>query len=407
METLNETTGLIKFEEVTSIMHGASEVMEKNQNLLAKAKDKAKTLLDTVEAEGMNDEIDAELNKWQVNAKIALEKMNERRTPITQMMTRIAKLYTGLENEIDPSKADSFYSKIQLKRNAYAKQKAEAARAKEQEILRAQAKEKEKINIQSEVERQIRASYQERLLLHKQAAQGKFNALTLENLTDTTAAIKAIKLNYPHDKFLEIPVNVTYVYHDKTEAAGIIFDVRENLFSELSINFRENMEDIQRNILELIPSRKRELEEIAKSSKEQAEELRRQAQLRQEQEAARLREEAEEAKQADAEAIKTNETIAVTGSLFDTQAQLAEAKENTGKSRQGYQVNIYSMSGWMAIAAFWFSKEGAKTDPLTAGKKSLDQMKAFCEKHAHKTNEKVIHADVVYEEEFKAIATKG
>lgn len=38
-------------------------------------------------------------------------------------------------------------------------------------------------------------------------------------------------------------------------------------------------------------------------------------------------------------------------------------------------------------------------------KKTGNQMKAFCEKHANKTSEKIDHEHVIYEDDYKAIAT--
>lgn len=403
--TENPQAGLIKIEEVTSIMASAGDVLAKNENLVKLAADKGQTYLDTIEGNGMTDEIDAELNSWQVKAKQALDIMNTRRSPITQMMTQIAKVFTGLEAKIDPAKADSVYAKIQAHRNAYAKQKAENQKAKEAEILRQQNIAKEKIEIKAKVESQIRETYQNKLYAFKQAAQNKFNEMTLDNIIETTEALKGLKMLYPRDKFLELPVTINSNYIDKAELAPVIYDVRISLYDEIAANFRENMEDIQQHLLNLIPSRKAELEEIARADKKKQKELQDAAFLRQQQENKRLQEETESAKLADASNVNLKQQIENTGNLFETQAQLAEVSENAGPVRQGYKITVMSMSGWGAIFLFWFEKEGQKMDAATAGKKTLDQMKSFCEKHGHKTNEKIDHIHIVYEEEYKAVAT--
>lgn len=408
MSTITETqqTGLIKVEEITSIMVNAGDVLAKNENLVKLASDKGQTYLDTIEGHGMNDEIDAELNAWQVKAKTALEIMNNRRSPITQMMTQIAKVFTGLEAKIDPAKPDSVYSKIQAHRNAFAKQKAEAQRAKEQEILKAQNIAKEKIELKAKIEQQVREIYQNKLYAFKKSANDKFNELTLVNIYKTIEDLQAIKTLYPRDKFNEISVTVVSLYLEKAELAGLIFDTRAGLYDELAANFRENMEDIRQSLLNLVPSRKAELEEIANASKAEQKRLQDEAFLRQQAEDQRLKDEANQAKLNDEANVNLQKQIATTGNLFETTAALAEVKENSGPVRQGYKITIMSPAGWGAIFLFWFANEGQKMEASAMGKKTLDQMKAFCEKHAHKTTEKVDHIHVVYEEDYKAVAVK-
>jgi hypothetical protein len=405
--TENTQTGLIKIEEVTSIMAGAGDVLAKNEKLAAAAFNKGQAYLDTIEGGEMNDDLDKELNEWQVKAKQALEIMNGRRSPITQMMTQIAKVFTGLEGKLDPAKADSVYSKIQVHRNAYAKKKIEAQRAKEAEILKQQNVAKEKIEINSKVESQIREAYQNKLYVFKQAAQDKFNQITLDNISEITEALKGLKMVYPRDKFLELPVNVISLYMDKAELAPVIYEVRTSLYDELSANFRENMEDIQHHLLNLIPSRKLELQEIARADKAKQKELQDAAFLRQQQESKRLQDEADQAKLNDAANVNLKQQIETTGNLFETQAQLAEISEDAGKVRQGYKITVKDMSGAGAIFLFWYEKEGQFKPVDEWMKKTGAQMTAFCEKYAHKNDERIVHKSVVYEEDYKAIATKA
>ncbi len=404
--TENTQTGLIKIEEVTSIMAGAGDVLAKNEKLAAAATNKGQTYLDTIEAGEMTDELDKELNEWQVKAKQALDIMNGRRAPITQMMTQIAKVFTGLEGKLDPSKPDSIYSKIQAHRNAYAKKKIEAQRAKEAEILKQQNVAKEKIEIKAKVESQIREAYQNKLYAFKQAAQNKFNEMTLDNITEIMDYLKGLKMVYPRDKFLELSVNVISLYMDKAELAPVIYEVRTALYDELSANFRENMEDIQQHLLNLVPSRKAELEEIAKADKAQQKRLQDEAFARQQAENKRLQEEAAQAKLNDAANVNLKQQIETTGNLFETQAQLAEVSEDTGKVRHGYKITVKDMAGAGAIFLFWYEKEGQYKSVDEWMKKTGAQMTAFCEKYAHKNDEKIVHKSVVYEDDFKAVAVK-
>lgn len=395
--------------EVTEIMAGAGLILDKNENLALKAVKGAEELLDTIEGQGMSEEIDAALNAWQVKAKEAIGLMNMRRSPITQIMTRIAKHFTELENKLDPSKSESVYSKVQAQRNAWAKQKAIEAKEKEAEILKQQNIAKEKVSFKALVETHIRTIYNGKLLTFKQHAVKIYNNLTIQNVAEVKAAINDVKVNYPLDAFNKIePASAVAYYLPAEDQNEIIVAVRDNLYDELSANFRENMEAEKERLLDLIPSRVNELKEIAKAGEAKKKELEAEAErrrvaddLRQKQEAA-----AQEAK--DKANIAANIQMETATTLFDTAAQLAQVKEeSTGKAREGYKINVLNAAGWGAIFMFYFEKEGQKLDVETFGKKSLNQMKTFCEKHAMKENEQISSDALQYEEVFKAVATKG
>lgn len=387
-------------------MTGAGTVLTKNANLVDLCVNKGQTYLDTIEGQEMTDEIDAELNDWQIKAKKALEIVNARRSPITQIMARMSKAFTSLEAKIDPAKPESVYSKIQARRNAFAKKKADEVKAKEQQILKKQNHDKEIIDLKSKIEAQIREAYQNKLLEFKSFYSDKLNNASLETFDKVTKTVNELIVNYPYEKFYLLPISVIPVYVDKAELAEIVMDCRVKLYDELSVNFRENMEDHKRILLDQLPSKKKELETIAKAGAEKKAELELQAKQRQLDEQKRLQDEADNAKKKDSQNIELQKQIATSNTLFDAAAQLSDAKgSNTGQVRQGYKISVSSPAGWGAVFLFWFDKEGQKMKPEDMGKKSLDQMKTFCEKYAHKHNEKIDHESVTYEDEYKAVAT--
>lgn len=408
---MSTTTEVQKIDvtEIASTMQGAGEVLSKNENLALKAVTGAERLLDTIEAEGMNDEIDAALNDWQVKAKQAVKVMNDRRSPITQIMTRMARFFTEQEGKLDPAKADSVYSKIQQKRNAWAKQKAEEAKKREQEILHQQNIAKERVSFKADAESHIRRIYGEKLLAFKQFAVKIYNSLSLENVDEVKKSLAAVKINYPVDKFNEIePADAFAVYLSAEDQKQIIVEVRDALYDELSANFRENMEAEKERLLDLIPSRVNELKEIAKAGAEQKKKMEEEAERRRLADEARQKQEAAEQAKRDQEAIAAKTQMETATTLFDTSAKLAEIKEDsTAKVRQGYNIIVNENAGWGAIFMFYFEKQAGSLTVEDFGKKTGNQMKAFCEKHAHKTGEKVVSAHLVYEEDFKAVASKG
>ncbi|PPK99035.1 hypothetical protein [Parapedobacter indicus] len=401
-----QTSEIIKFEEINGLMMSAPEVLQKNQSLNAKAVAKATALRDTIEGQGMSDELDSELNKWMSSAKDADALLKQRRSPITQIANQLIKAFTSLEHPFDATKKDSFYSVFQVYRNGWAKKKADEQKAKEAEILRRQNIEKEKITLKAEIERQVREAYSHKLYEWKNWVNNVLVNMTLQNFDESRAKLENLTIDYPRDKFLMLPVNVTAIYLHVTESGKLIGDIKESLYQELSANFHENMEDLKQRTIDQLPSKKRELENMAKASAEQKALLEAQAEKRRQEEADKLKAEQEAQQKADAARIEAEKQLQTAGTLFDSAAQLAEVKEDAGKVRQGYNIEVLNPAGWGAIFFFWFEKEGQSMNVADMEKKTFKQLKTFCEKYAHKHGEKIANEAVVYEEEFKAVVTK-
>ena len=99
-ETVQTANLPIKVEEFTNIIQAAPDMLSKNQASVARCNDAGKTLLDTIEGIGEinNDDLDAKVADFIDKAKVTVKKMNERRSPLTQFLTRVAKEFTTLEN---------------------------------------------------------------------------------------------------------------------------------------------------------------------------------------------------------------------------------------------------------------------------------------------------------------------
>lgn len=406
MQTETQTTELIKFEEINSLIASAPDVLAKNQSLHDKAVNKAISLLDTVEAEGMNDELDAELNDWMVKAGQALKINNQRRSPLTQMLTQVAKVFTSLEAPFDGTKKDSYYARFQILRNGYAAEKAKIQREKEAAILKQQNIDKEKISIKAEIELQIRNSYYDKLQAFKKYWTDFFNNTTLETLKANKEKIENIKLDYPKDKFNELPVKVYPVYLDNVEKDRLIGVARVELYQELSANFRENMESLRDDLKDKFPSKKRELEAIAKAGAEEKARLEELARNRQLAEQKLAEEEAEKKRKEAEKQVEMNKQMETAGTLFDTAAQLEEVKESTGKVKASYKISVTDATGWGHIFLFWCEKEGYSLTEAQIEKKTFKQLKTFCEKWANKHDEFIDHDSIEYYEDLKAVVTK-
>lgn len=400
-----EKQGLIKFEEVSSTLMQAGDILAKNSILSLSAQKAAQFLLDTVEAEGMTDELDAKINEWQVKAKQALVKNNERRTPITQLLTRISREFTALENPLDSSKPDSLFSQLQKHRNSFAAQKEKERKAKEAEILRKQNVEKERIQITADVENQIRSIYSDKLLQFRTGVTEILSSMTLENYAEKAEKIKGIAVDYPRDKFNEITPNVFPAYLDSVELERIIIATRVKLYDELSANFRENMEVDKQAAIDELPSKKKELERLAKASAAEAEQIKAQQAERERLAKAKLKLEQEEAEKQAKAKIEAEKAMNNAQTLFDTTAQIAEIND-TAKVKKSYVIEVADVAGWGYVFMLYYEKVGINMNIEDLGKKTLNQMKKEIEKIANKNGEMLDHPSIRYVEDVKAVVTK-
>ena len=396
---------IIKTEEVTSIMATAPDVLVKSQTLLDKATAKAQSLIDTA-ASGMSDDLDAELNKWQINAKKALTILNTDRTPITQLMTKVAKVFTGMEAKLDPAKPDSFYTKIQNIRNGYAAEKIRIQRQKEAEIQKQQNVKNEKNEIYAKVELSIRNTFNDLLLTTKTQVNNFFEGAKLETFADVSKRLKEMEVVLKIDKWNAFKVQLQAVYLTQEEIENIILNVKTSLFDELAAVYRENMEVIQQEVLDKLPTKKLELEALAKANDEERERLEAERLKRIQEEEDKLKAEAAQANAEDAKKVNSQKEVEAVQNLFDAQAAFADVQAGTN-AKEGYNIEVKNYAGWQQIAAFWFQREGKTLSADKFDKKTLGQMKAFAEKSALKDDKERIESNhLVYHEVFKAVTTK-
>lgn len=404
--TTLDSKEIIKFEEVSSTLMQAEPVLLKNRNLFEKAETKALALLDTIEAEGMSDEMDSEINKWQGSAKKALSINNERRTPITQILTKIAAEFTSLENPLNPQKTDSYYSKLQNHRNSWAKHKQELQRQKEAEILKKQNEEKERLDLKSEAEKLIRDAYTKKLYSFKAYISKTLNEMSLDNFAESKEKISKLKIDYPRDAFNKLECLLSAKFIDSTEVERIINTTRINLYDELSANFRENMEVDKQEALDKLPSKKRELERIAKADAETAARLKEEAEKRKKAEEKLLKDQQEEAERQAKLKLQQEQDMNNAQTLFDAQAEISVLNESAGKTKSSYVINVLNHQGWLMIFANYFEHFGNALDLETVGKKSLNQMKKDVEKLANSKGIFIEHESIEYVEDVKAVHTK-
>ena len=100
-------TAIIKQENVELIVRNAPLSYQENLISHDRCIEYGQTLLDTIGGGQMTDELDQKAADYIERAKKTVKKMNEKRSPVTRLFDEIRTVYTGLENDIDPSRPGS------------------------------------------------------------------------------------------------------------------------------------------------------------------------------------------------------------------------------------------------------------------------------------------------------------
>ena len=434
METSNE---LVPVQDFKVIIEAAPTALQINQDKIQKAVTAGEALLKQIETDGMSDELDEKCNGYLVKLKNTYTDLFDRRKPLTEMFDRIRSVFTDSGSQIDTKRKDNVYGKIQAKRNEYATQKAVEQKKREEEAARKLAKDKELINVKFKIETLIREAFSKQLETSKRNLISCFEDITLEDWDAKVKLFREFPLSYRTEDFDSIKIgnqlSAIYLTQDelrvmvgnyKTDSAANYSLEYQNgmtsLLNELNIKLNSKKEELKAIAVQKLRAEeesrkaaaekdeklKKELEEKARLAKVEQERMEREAEERKRQEEVRLQEEAEKKRLADEAQAESNKTMELTNTLFNNEVQLAEAATDA-KAIESYEIEVKNAPAWLLIVSFYFEKEGKKLDVETLGKKSLNQMKKFCESHYKKTNEKIDNQYIAYNPVYKVRAAKS
>lgn len=433
-------------------------ILKNNSERRDKAILVGKNILTTIQQSGgLDSELDERCNNYLVNCRTALTEMNATRKGVTQIMDELKKMYTTVEAELDVKKAGSIPYQIQEERNIYAKKIAEEAEKKRKELETAKRKADEEISLKSEVLKKISERLINKIFDYKTKVQNTFNNITLLDFDIKSSSLINHDVNISRESIIKIidVISMTGLYHSTEEVKRIVVAEIENYdYQRFQEEWVAEITELKNDLIQKLSSKKTELEEqkriadeaekarieaekaekerqeaIAKAGAEEkkrlekeAEEARkleaeRQAILleqkaeadrlqkeREQEEANRLQKEIEDAKRKADEEAELKKQGELTMNMFTQEAELADIQE--ANARQGYEIAVSHPVGFTQLFAFWFEREGKNLGIDQLEKKSLGQIKSFCEKHAHKTGEKIDSKFLKYKETFKAVNKK-
>lgn len=402
MSTENQ---LVKFEEVTELVSTAPQTLNQNRNSVARCNDMGKTLLDTIESVGEidSDDLDNEVSAYINKAKITVRNMNTRRSPLTQLLTRIAKEFTTLENEINPTTKDSIPARLQAYRDKYAAKKIAQQKAIEEAERRRQATENEKLEYRTELTLSMQKYYTVFFEERAVELENLFAGLTLSNFDKQSKQVVEFSTEYnASEHFKGFRDDFRFVYLQNDDINKIKVEVVPPLLEDCKKRFRDDIQSMKDDLVIRLPSKRKDLERIEELRKQDAEAAARAEEATRKREEEEQKKREEEQKKREAEEKLRLEAQAAQADIFASFNQTAAAAPTTiSTAKVTKKINVHNAKGFLEVYQMWFIGEGA-TLPLAELEKIHKKMITFCEKKANKDDEFIQSAFVEYVDEVKA-----
>lgn len=370
---------IVRRDSIATIAQAGPESYRTNSISCQRCTDAGQMLLDEAIRSGMNDDLDRRIAAYIEKARKTLRVMNERRAPVTKLFDQVRSEFTALENAVDPAKSGSVPYQLTQHRNAYAARKHEEAERRRQAELAARehtrARESYRADVTTDFRRAFNATVNDLV--------GKFvhlnKSVTLKNFQSVVDTLSAYPASLPADWQPDIqvrkPVNIS-----DDEALQIRQEVLSSLMPEFDERYIYEVVEVRRDILERLPSKRIELEEIARADAADAERRRAEIAAREAAEAARLEQERRQAEDDARRRAELDKANAEVGGLFSVaKAEQAYAP----KTKVSKKIRVSDQSAFLAILALWWKHEGASLSVEELSKIFKKQI-SFCEKIATK-----------------------
>lgn len=399
----NNNLPILREENVQMIAQSAPDTYNTNALSSQRCADYGEKLLAEIQRGGMTDALDKQCADYIDKSRRTLKAMNERRSPITKLFDQIRSEFTGMENAIDPTKKDTVPYKIQQTRNAYAAKKREEAERARQEEMRRQQREQALNRYKQESEDDYRRQF-DNLVTEKINELTSLNkSLTVENYDEVCNKIKGFNITLGNEWFQQCQCHAHKPYEVTDAEAN---EIRQSILNRLSKQFKEQFQaevgEYRDTITDALPSKKKELERMAKANAEEQARIKAELEAREAAETRRLDEE-RRCKEEEAKAAKQVQQSANEMDGLFAQNAVATPVGYQPKTSVKQKIVCANADGILAAVSMWWSKEGQFL-PIEELSKIFKKQLTFCEKVANdKDNPEFINSPFVrYEEEVKA-----
>lgn len=397
------STELIKVEEFTSLMKSAPDALGKNQKSIANCNSAGQAILDTIQGEGMTDELDAKAAEYLKKVNVTITNMKSRRAPVTQLFDRIRSIFTTDEKAIDPKDKTTIPGKIAAERDRYAALKREEERRKQQEMQRQANIEKEKGTYRLAIEQAINTHMSSYFAEQQKNLSHIWESITLATFELKEKSIRGWSTLYPREHFDTFNKDIVTYYLDAQTKENIKAEILSNKYSAFSQQYKFDMEDLRQSFIDRLSSKKQELieeEELRKKDAEAAAKAEAERKQREEEERKQRELEIQQKEHEQQQKAESSIQSAQMNSLFATAA--ASVTTRVSKAKVTERIKILHPAGFLEVYQMWWINEGQNLT-IEELEKIHKKMISFCEKKANSDDEMKIKSKYIrYEEEVKA-----
>ncbi|WP_141672809.1 hypothetical protein [Flavobacterium crassostreae] len=398
------TTDIATQDQLQEVVIKGSEVLKSSELRVSKAISVGNKLLAEIQENGMSAQLDERANKFLVNCRTAKTDIENQRKPITAFFDTIRKQFTEIEGKLDPKKAEALPAAIQFYRDDYVKQ-IKAKEAEKQRIAQMKIdKEKEIIDIKSSLEIQLSKHVNNHISDRKQKLQDSFNNINLQNFAEKSKALKTLAIEYQrshYDLFSPNWSRKLVTQEETTELLNAFIESKD--FDLIAVVVVDEIRKFKDELIEKLPSLKTSLDEMAKAGEEEQKRLAAEKSKREAAAQAKIKSDAEIKNKADAEAAEIKKTADQTNAMMNN----LELNDTVApEARDGFKLKLLNKTAIAEIFTFWFQREGITLTLEELEKKSIAQMKAYCEKVGHKSGDLIVSENLKYEPVYKAVNRK-
>ncbi len=391
-------SNLIQIEKFEVELRSAGTILKENSESVKKATEFGNSILDNFKKYGVNDQSYKLGNDYLTRIKKTVQTMNEKRKPITQFLTEIAKQFTSLENEISVN-GENVPGLIKMELDKYA---AEVAR-KNREIEQA-SENKKRLQIQlNELEADIKTNLNALLYIYirdvSETIARIWENINLDSFDEISAELAYAKFDLPRSHFSDVNIN-SFLSKYHLVSADQIKSMHNNLVIELYpdfvISLNNAVDQVKESIVPLFDEKFIQLKELKSANETQVAAMKELARKQEEIRKADQLSLFEAQQKAEIELAENNKIAANITALYDT----AIETEPAIKIKEVTEIEVKNAAGWIELLLFYFEKEGKSLSDEKLEKK-FGFAKKFAEAYFIKHDVKITSRFLDYVETAK------
>lgn len=394
---------IIKQENLQQIVQGAPQSYYDNRTSHDKCLAFAQQLMQAIQQNGgqLNDELDQRLASFIEKARRTVKAMNERRSPFTKLFDQVRTQFTQIENDIDPAKRGTIPYQLQEIRNKYAAMKLREQQEEQRKAMAEKQRKDALDRLATDIKNDFENKFQKLLDQSVKFLATLDEQVTLDNYDEFKGRIETASTTLP-DGFIQ---NLRFMGNLSSYPGVTPAEVqqkeayaKEVLQPQFSQQYQYEMETNRDYILDRLPSKKKELEQIAAANKEEAARLQKEKEEREKAEKQRLEEERKKKQEEAEKAKQLEQQQKEMAGLFDGQYIVSAGAAHKAKVTK--KINLLDPEGILSIISMWWSKEGCHLSTEELAKKFKSQI-SFCEKIANKEGTLIQSEFVEYVDDVK------